>query len=121
MPNNEQPDFDDEFEQAIAEWRERHKLREDEAVLLLVDLFRIHQQHWDELRRRELPSFELVRADITKLAESARTFQGQSASLVEALRKQPLSHLATRVPRTAAFLAALACLLAGYLIGRAWP
>jgi hypothetical protein len=121
MPNTEQPDFDDEFERAVAAWRERHKLREDEAVLLLVELFRIHQRHWDELRRRELPSFELVRADIAKLAESARTFQGQSAALVEALRKSPATHLAVRVTRTAAFLAALACLLAGYLIGRVWP
>ena len=42
MPNTEQPDFDEDFEQAVTRWRERHKLREDDAVLLLVELFRIH-------------------------------------------------------------------------------
>ena len=57
MPNTEQSDFDEDFEQAVARWRQRHKLREDDAVLLLVELFRIHQRHWDELRRREIPSF----------------------------------------------------------------
>lgn len=121
MPNSEQSDFDEDFEQAVALWRERHKLREDDAVLLLVELFRIHQRHWDELRRREIPSFEQFRTDISKLAETTRTFQGQSAGLLDVLRKLPSTHLAARVTRTAAFFAALASLLAGYLIGRAWP
>lgn len=121
MPNTDQPDFDDQFERTITVWRERHRLREDDAVLLLVELFRIHQRHWDELRRREIPSFELVRADIAKLTETTRTFQTQSAALLDALRKLPSTHLAARITRTAAFFAALASLLAGYLIGRAWP
>lgn len=121
MPASEQPDFDDEFERAIADWRERHRLREDDAVLLLVDLFRIHQRHWDHLRQREMPELDLVRADIAKLTESTRTFQAQSATLLEALRKLPSTNLAARVTRTAAFISALASLLAGYLIGRSWP
>jgi hypothetical protein len=121
MPNPEQPNFDEEFDEAVAEWRDKHRLREDDAVMLLVELFRIHQRHWDEIRRREIPSFELVRADVAKLAEAARTFQGQSAALIEALRNQPLSHRAARVTRAAAFFATIAGILAGYLIGKAWP
>lgn len=121
MPNSEQPDFEEDFEQAVVSWRERHKLLEDDAVLLLVELFRIHQRHWDELRRREIPSFEQFRTDIAKLAETARTFQGQSAGLLDVLREIPSTHLAAWVTRTAAFFAALASLLAGYLLGRAWP
>ena len=121
MPTNEQPDFDEEFAKAVAEWRDKHRLREDDAVMLLVELFRIHQRHWDEVRRRECPSFEQFRADITKLAEAARSFQGQTATLLDVLRKLPSTHLAARITRTAAFFAALASLLAGYLIGRAWP
>src|SRR2546423_10541734 len=77
MPETDQRDIDEEFMQSIVAWRERHRLREDEAVLLLVELFRIHQSHWDEIRRRELPSFEEFRADIAKLTEAARTFQQQ--------------------------------------------
>ena len=121
MPVPEQPDFDDEFEQAIAGWRERHRLREDDAVLLLVDLFRIHQRHWDELRWREMPALDLMRSDIAKFTVAMATFQTQSAALLELLRKLSSTHLAARVTRTAAFFAALASLLAGYLIGRAWP
>lgn len=120
MPNPEQSNFDEEFDAAIAEWRDKHRLREDDAVMLLVELFRIHQRHWDEIRRREIPSFEQFRADITKLAEAARTFQGQSAALLEILPTQP-PHRAARITRTAAFFATIACGFAGYLIGRAWP
>ena len=121
MPSNEQPNFDEEFDAAVAEWRDKHRLREDDAVMLLVELFRIHQRHWDEVRRRELPSFEQFRADITKLAEVARTFQGQSAALLEILRTQAPAHRAARVTRAAAVFATIAGLLAGYLIGRVWP
>ena len=120
MPSTQQPDFDEEFAKAVAEWRDKHRLREDDAVTLLVELFRIHQQHWDELRRREIPSFEQFRADITKLLGAAQTFQQQSSALLELLRSQPPAHRAARITRAAAIFAALAALLAGYLIGRAW-
>ncbi len=120
MANNEQPNFDEEFDEAVAEWRDKHRLREDDAVMLLVELFRIHQQHWDEIRRREIPSFEQFRSDIAKLVEAARTFQGQTTALLEMLRGQPPAHRAPRVTRAAAIFATIAGLLAGYLIGRAW-
>jgi len=120
-PPTEQPDFDEEFDKAVAEWRDKHRLREDDAVILLVELFRIHQRHWDELRRREMPSFTEFRADITKLADVARTFHGQTATLLEVLRNQPPAFRAARISRAAAIFAAIASLLAGYLIGRVWP
>ena len=119
-PSTEQPDFDEDFTKAVAEWRDQHRLREDDAVILLVELFRIHQQHWDELRRREIPSFEQFRADIAKLVGAAQTFQQQTGALLELLRSQPPAHRAERITRGAAIFATLAALLAGYLIGRAW-
>jgi hypothetical protein len=119
MPSNEQPDFDEEFAKAVTEWRDKHRLQEDDAVMLLIELFRIHQQHWDELRRREIPSFGQFRADITKLVGAAQTFQLQTAALLELLRSQPPAHRAERITRAAAIFATLSGLLAGYLIGRA--
>ena len=121
MPTTEQPDFDEEFSEAITEWRAKHRLREDDAVMLLVELFRIHQRHWDEVRRREIPSFEQFRADIGKLADTTRTFQGQAMALLEHFRSQRVDYRATRVTRAAAALATIAGFLAGYLIGKAWP
>lgn len=114
------PDFEDEFERAVADWRERHRLREDDAVLLLVDLFRIHQRHWDDIRRRELPSFEQFRDDIAKLIEASRSFQQHAVALAEQLKRQPGGRPTAMVTRAAAWMAALAGGLAGYLLGRAW-
>jgi len=119
-PSTQPPDFDEEFAKAVAEWRDKHRLREDDAVTLLVELFRIHQQHWDQIRRREIPAFGEFRADIGKLAEAARTFQVQSAALLEVIRDHPAGIRSVRITRAAAIFAALACLLGGYLIGRAW-
>ena len=119
-PKTEQPDFDEDFTKAVAEWRDKHRLREDDAVIMLVELFRIHQRHWDALRRWEIPAFGEFRADIGKLAEAARTFQIQSSSLLEAIRSQSMGNRSVRITRSAAVFAALACLLGGYLIGRAW-
>jgi len=118
MPGNQPHDFEEEFDHAVTAWRQEHGLREDDAVVLLVELFRIHQRHWDELRRREMPSFDAARGDITKLTESVRTFQQHAATLIELLQDLPQT---PKVTRPAAIFATVAGLLAGYLIGRAWP
>ena len=76
--------FDDEFEEAVAHWRSRHRLAEDDAVLLLVELFRLHQRHWDEIRRRELPSFEQFQSDIAKF-----TRDGLLETVGDSLRLTP--------------------------------
>jgi hypothetical protein len=120
MENPDGPNFDEQFEEAVAEWRERHRLREDDAVLLLVELFRIHQQHWDTLRRREFPSLEEFHPAIAKLSEASRTFQQQATKLIEELQRRPAIDNRSGVSHTAAFLAAIAAGVVGYLIGRAW-
>jgi hypothetical protein len=111
--------FDEEFEEAVAEWRSRHRLAEDDAVLLLLELFRLHQRHWDEIRRRELPSFEQFRSDIAKLSEAAKAFQRDSTALLEVLRSQPPRGASRRVSLSVATVAVILALLAGILIGKA--
>jgi len=101
------PDFDEDLLQAVAKWREQHKIKDDDAILLLVDLFRIHQTHWDEMRRRQMPSLDEFRADMAVLTEATKT-------LKEKALKQ-----ARAVDLPAAIFAALAALLAGFLIGKA--
>jgi|ERR1700722_18361850 len=120
-PKVKPPDFDEEFIQAVAKWRDDHKIREDDATMLFIELFRIHQNHWDALRSREMPSFNQFRSDIALLTQATKTFQQDTATLIELLKNQPLTRNAVKVTRTAAFFAALSCLLAGYLIRMFWP
>jgi hypothetical protein len=118
MDEPDEPNFEEQFEESIAEWRQRHHLREDDAVLLLIELFRIHQQHWDELRRRELPSFDEIRSDITRLTEFARTFQQLSATLLEKLPQSVPQRRPLTVTWAAALFASLAAAFGGYLLGK---
>jgi len=118
-PTDPASDFDEEFERAVASWRERHRLREDDAVLLLVELFRIHQQHWDALRRRDSPSWEQLRRDLAKFDESGRRTQDLCASVGDRLQRLAGRVDPPTVTRTAAWLAAVAGSLAGYLAGKA--
>lgn len=115
------PDFDEEFTQAIAQWRERHKLREDDAILLLVELFRIHQKHWDSLRSREMPAYNQFRSDIGQLVQASKTFQQDAGTLITLLKNQTTTGNSTKISHTAAVIAAVACLVAGYLIKTIWP
>jgi hypothetical protein len=112
-------DYDEEFAQAVARFREQHKLSEDDAVFLLVELFRIHQQHWDNLRRREMPSFEQFRTDIGALTEAAATFRQLGSNLIDTFKKQASTQNRDGVNLAAAIFAVLAALIGGYLIGKA--
>jgi hypothetical protein len=112
-------DFDEEFDEAVEKWREQHHLTEDDAVVLLVELFRLHQAHWDELRRKEMPSFEHFRQDIQTLSQASKTFVQQSAALSELLANLPVDPVKpAKILLSTAFYAAMAALLAGYLLGR---
>jgi len=120
QPNPSPPDLDGDFDQAINRFREQHKLAENDAVMLLVELFRIHQQHWDALRRREMPSFEPFRSDILALLASTKALQEQFAPLIEAVEMQSPVESVKKIPLPVAMAATIAALLGGYFIGRDW-
>ncbi len=44
------PDYDGAFQRAIEQRRSRHRVKEDDTVMLLLELFRVHQDHWDGIR-----------------------------------------------------------------------
>ena len=107
------PDFDEDFLQTLAKWKEQHKVREDDTILLLLDLFRIHQSHWDEIRHRQMPSLDDFEDDITALQESAKTLQVTADILQERATKE-LRVVELPTAMVAVFTAALA----GFIIGK---
>ncbi len=81
-------DYSEEFQKVINEWRKRHHIRDDDAILLCIELFRMHQKHWDEMRHRDLPSFTEFRETILKLKMLASFVQRDASALLEELRRQ---------------------------------
>ena len=116
-PKETKPDFDEEFLQTLSQWREKHKIRDDDAVYLLVEMFRIHQKHWDELRQRQMPALDQFRSNITTVTESARAFNEKSAELIELFETSPAASPIKTIPLSAAISATSAALLGGLLIG----
>ena len=111
------PDFDEEFLQTLAQWREKNKIRDDDAVYLLVELFKIHQKHWDALRQRQMPSLDQLRADLSASAESTKSFREKMDELVDLLAVHPAAAPIKTIPQSEALYAATAALLGGLLIG----
>jgi len=104
-PTATPPDFDEDFLQAVARWKEQYKIQDEDPILLLMDLFRIHQTHWDELRERQIPSLDELRKDITVMMESNKLLKERADKEMHSVG------LAT------AMMAAIMTLLAGFLLG----
>ena len=100
------PDFDEDFLQAKAKWKELHRIKDDDTILVLMDLFQIHQNHWDEIRDRQMPSLSEFKADIGALAETAKILKERAAKEIRV------------VDLTTAIIAALTAALAGFLLGK---
>ena len=116
-PKETKPNFDEEFLQTLGQWKEKNKIRDDDAVFLLVELFRIHQKHWDALRQRQMPSLDQFRTDIAVVTESSKSFREKLEELIEALAAHPAAVPIKTLPLSEAIYAAAAALLGGLLIG----
>jgi hypothetical protein len=115
--NKTPPDFDEDFLLAIKNWREKYKIQEGDTTLLLLELFRIHQDHWDELRRRQMPSLDQFRQDIASTVEASKSLKEQTAKVLKALNVHPAA--VKTIPLSAAIFAVFAALFAGILIAKA--
>lgn len=108
----------EDFARLINDWRKRHQLREDDPLLLCLELFQLHQTHWDAIRRQELPSFSDFGETLNKLHQDAAVFQRRAATLTEELRRyqSPSQFI---VPSVAGLiLTAIFAAIAGLLIGK---
>ncbi len=45
---------DIDLEARVEAWRRQHQVKEDDPILLVVDLFQIHHQHWESIRQRSI-------------------------------------------------------------------
>ena len=82
------PDYDAEFQRAIQQWRGRYRIKEDDTVMLLLELFRIHQVHWDGIRQRDTVGLLEFRKMIEKQNESMKTFQSNVDTVTHLLRQR---------------------------------
>ena len=81
-------DYETEFEEAIEQWRGRYNVQEDDAIMLLLQLFRIHQDHWDGIRQRDTMGTLKFREMVSDQAENMRRFQESVKTVTYHLRER---------------------------------
>jgi hypothetical protein len=107
-----------DFTKLIEDWRKKHQLRADEPLLLCLELFRIHQEHWDDLRRKDLPAFSEFSDSLLKFQQEAAAVQRDAIALTEELRKQPKSGRFITPTLGGLLLTALFSVVTGIFIGK---
>jgi hypothetical protein len=107
-----------DFTNFIEGWRKKHQLREDDPLLLCLELFRIHQGHWDDLRRKDLPSFSEFRDSLLEFQQEAAAVQRDATALMEELRKLPKPSRFITPTLGGLLLTALFSVVTGILIGK---
>jgi hypothetical protein len=108
----------EDFAKAIAAWCQKHHLREDDPILLCLELFQIHQTHWDNIRRQELPSFSDFGNALIKLHQDTATVQRQASALTDELRRYKSTSKLIAPSLTGLLLTAIFAVITGLLIGR---
>lgn len=110
--------FSEDFAKAIEAWRRKHQLREDDPVVLCLELFRIHQDHWDDIRRKEFPSFSEFRDSFIQLQQQTNAIQRHETALLEELRRYPKPSRFTTPTVTGFLLTGVFAAVTGLLIGK---
>ncbi len=113
---------DDPLVNAIAEWQRKHRVADDDPLIAVFDLVRIHLQHarvsGDDADSAP-PGFEDFRGTIELLDRRSKSFINQGSDLVAELRRfgQNLERLNRIRVATLVMLMGLAVVL-GVLSGR---
>jgi len=111
-------DFQQAFDQALETWRQRHHVRDDDTILLCLELFRIHQEHWDAIRRRDFPAFQEFRDTVLNLGETVAHIQRQTSVVLAELRRDRGGRQFILPTVAPIMLAVVLALITGLLAGK---
>jgi thermostable 8-oxoguanine DNA glycosylase len=109
---------DDNFSKAVAEWKHKHRIRDDDPMLASLELLELFFQNVKiQIPDSSSATIVEVRSAIQQLDRLAKDFSKQARELIVELRGPP--HLKQANNRRAAtVLVVLICLIGGALIGK---
>ena len=109
------------FDEALAEWRRRHGIRDDDSVLQMLDLLKLFFQNVKIEIPPDTDSIQLVtiRVSLQTLTQLTKDFSREARELTQEIRSLPQISKQADSGRAVAFLCVLvASLVAGILIGK---
>lgn len=111
----------DSFEQAVAEWRRKYAIRDDDAVLQMLELLKLFFKNV----KIELPTdpdtvkLLTVRTSLQILTQLGKEFSKEARDLTQEIRKVPSITEKLYAGRSVAFICAtLSAFVAGIILGR---
>jgi hypothetical protein len=113
---------DEALEQAVATWRTKHHIREDDPMLAALDLVRVYLAHAPRPARDAAevpPTYVEFRETVELLDRRANAFGKQSLDLIVELRKVADRRAEKReLSLTALLLIVTLAVVAGFYLGR---
>jgi hypothetical protein len=109
------------FDTAVAEWRRKHGIRDDDAVLQMLELLKLFFQNVKIEIPPDTDAIKLitVRVSLQSLTQLAKEFSKEARELTQEIRKVPKITEQLSAGRAVAFLCvALSALAAGIIIGK---
>jgi hypothetical protein len=109
------------FDEALAEWRRKHGIREDDSVLQMLELLKLFFQNVKIEIPPDTDSIQLVtiRISLQTLGQLTKDFSKEAKELTQEIRSVPKVTAQLANGRAVAFLCvAITALLAGILIGK---
>jgi hypothetical protein len=109
------------FDEALAEWRRKHGIRDDDSVLQMLELLKVFFQNVKIEIPPDTDSIQLVtiRVSLQTLAQLTKDFSREARELTQEIRCVPKVTAQLSNGRAVAFLCvAITSLLAGILVGR---
>jgi len=111
----------DNFEKALAEWRRKHGIRDDDSVLQMLELLKLFFQNVKIEIPPDTDSIQLVtiRVSLQTLAQLTKDFSRTARELTEEIRTAPKANEHSVGSRSIVLLfAMIVALVAGIMIGR---
>lgn len=106
---------DNPLAHAISEWQRKHHIADDDPVIAVLELVRLHLQHARPQQHDDAtPSFEDFRSTVELLDRRSKTFVNQASDLVSELRRFSLN---LRRLNRVRFLIQVLLLIVGAIIG----
>jgi hypothetical protein len=109
------------FDYAVAEWRRKHGIRDDDSVLQMLELLKIFFANVKVELPPDPASLQLVtvRVSLQTLTQLTKDFSKEARELKQEIREVPQIRQQLAAGRTVAFVfVAMAMLVAGILVGK---
>ena len=117
-PQSDSRSGEAEFQNAVLRWREKHQLQESDPMFHLLELFQIHQRHWDSLRKSGQPSAMDYEEALERLAENIALLDQSSETLLRELRSHAENRRVIQPAIVGLLLTAFFSTVTGIFIGR---